>query len=313
MPSCAPSLAGGKWAPAGSASHGTVACSSEQLFQEWDYSAKCSPRCQWHVPGCLPISSSVARHCLAHQRDTPAWLVFVGDSQVRHLLKYAARWLGSPIGAAGVRTHSNNTRGSGTRDDWDHTTQEGVRLSYRFSGPDWSRFDRVRRNPAALEAFDEQTRKHRLIDAATAATATDSRQPDLLLFASSLWDVKCENIVKLASTVALSFQSGVPVVGWTLLPTYIGPLDRNGWPELAWNCEYEAAARINLSEAGPFRVLLDLKQIVAIESRPHLLRECPMLRRELYGLPAGDGVHWGVSVLDAWFQAAVLRALCHQV
>ena len=68
------------------------------------------------------------------------------------------------------------------------------------------------------------------------------------------------------------------------------------------------------------RRIFDLKEIAAAPgpaemrgalrvARPEAFRECHMLRRELYGLPGGDGVHWGPAVHDAWLQL-VLNAFC---
>ena len=34
-----------------------------------------------------------------------------------------------------------------------------------------------------------------------------------------------------------------------------------------------------------------------------------MVRRQLYGLPEGNGVHWGVAAHDLWVQS-VLNAIC---
>ena len=148
--------------------------------------------------------------------------------------------------------------------------------------------------------------------------AMTRRHPDLVVLATSFWAPTCERIRRLARTVADISDAGVvPVVVWALLGSYVGPLDKYEWPELKWACERAEAARLGarLATRRPKHAtrthtrVVDLKPLVALESRPELVEQCPMVRRELYGLAGGVGVHWGPAVLDAWLQV-ILRELC---
>lgn len=110
----------------------------------------------------------------------------------------------------------------------------------------------------------------------------------------------------------------------------IGPLDKFGWPERVWACEREHAARLapllahsrNVQRSPPSdrpvgipasgaleRLIIDPKELTAMDARPEQFARCPMIRRELYGLPHGDGVHFGPAVQDALWQA-LLNAVC---
>ena len=73
---------------------------------------------------------------------------------------------------------------------------------------------------------------------------------------------------------------------------------------MTWACERDVARAVE----GHAQVV-DLKLLAQMESRPQAFARCPMVRRELYGLPGGDGVHWGPAIQDAWAQL-LLHSLC---
>ena len=341
-------LPSGSWAPAG-LDGGTLLgeapkpCSAKELFSAGElYPRACRPRCWWQAeaascPGWRRVDAATARSCLRGQ-----WLLFAGDSQVRYFIRYLSRWLGlglrmGPGGTVGGHSHDDASAagGVGNRsamhyyDDWDldaplngssaDEVQEEhhpsrLRLSYRFVGPDVGRFERVVRDPHGLETFDEKTYKHHRQQQASSG---DRRRrlrtrssPDLLAVMSSIWTPTCDGLARMARLVGEAPAGRV--VSWGLQGSYVGPLDKFAWPERTWACENEAARALaarGRQQGQPLLQLLDLKLLVQMESRPEQFASCPMVRRELYGLPGGDGVHWGVAVQDAWAQL-LLHALC---
>lgn len=324
------------------------ACTAKELFSAGElYPRACRPRCWWQAeaancPGWRRVDAAAARTCLRGQ-----WLVFAGDSQVRYFIRYFARWLGlglrmGPGGTVGGHSHDESSAagGVGNRsalryyDDWDvdaplngslaadeskEVHSGRLRLSYRFVGPDIGRFERVVRDPHGLETFDEHTYKHRRQQPQTVPQTPigDPRRrlrtrssPDLLAVKSSIWTPTCDGLARLARLVG-EVHAG-RLVSWALQGSYVGPLDKFAWPETTWTCENEAARALaarSRQQGQPLLQLLDLKLLVQMESRPEAFASCPMVRRELYGLPGGDGVHWGVAVQDAWAQL-LLHALC---
>ena len=120
---------------------------------------------------------------------------------------------------------------------------------------------------------------------------------------------------RLAATVADASADGTArVIQWMLLGTYAGPLDKYDWPELSWLCERKAvgsaSASIMSHKRSAKRIqIVDLKPLVASELHPEMFEQCPMVRREMYGLAAGGGIHWGPALHDAWTQF-FLRELC---
>lgn len=133
------------------------------------------------------------------------WLVFVGDSQVRNLLRFLARSLGATRRMpesmrprpASVYNHSDKP--PSYYDDWDMETADdasSIRLSFRFAGGDWHKYDRVRRNPHELERYDMNKFKHVPAELPTLVRSQDSRgrRPDLIVFASSLWYPTCDRL-----------------------------------------------------------------------------------------------------------------------
>jgi len=243
-----------------------------------------------------------------------------------------------------------------------------VHLSFRFAGGDFSKYERVRRDPQRLERYDMKRMQHMNVVSTgdRRARAASQRRPDLLVFASSLWSPTCERLQQLASSFLDASTSGAAtLVQWVLLGSYGGPLEKFGWPETKWLCERTVAARTfariraagaaisqhggrtsaprkhekhrrsegsaavplpDLLEpstggttigqaatlaaaAGSRSQIVDLKPLVAAEIHPEIFEECPMVRRELYGLASGGGIHWGPAMHDAWTQIA-LHALC---
>ena len=102
----------------------------------------CGPRCHWQpeLAGCstVRIEPEEARQCLRGK-----WLTFVGDSQVRNLMRVFARWLGVYYRLpASMRpsTMNDSEAASNFYDDWDVATSDdpddATLLSFRFSGPE---------------------------------------------------------------------------------------------------------------------------------------------------------------------------------
>lgn len=364
-------------------------CSPVQLFEaNLRYPQLCGPRCWWQPPAECNASRIALRSCVQGK-----WLVFVGDSQVRNLMRFIARSLGATqrLPESMKPPPSSTEKPPNYYDDWDMESAvdaTSVRLSFRFSGGDYGKYERVWRDPHRLETFDLKalTHTHRtapsaapsserdalpvLRDAPGAAASSARRRPDLLVFASSLWSPTCESLRRLASTfVDASRVGAAAAVQWVLLGSYAGSLDKHGWPETKWLCERAAAAKAHaqlgatavpgsfgrrMSSGGETRhdarhdaghepssehaahskhrhtttgtaatvataandaalparsQIIDLKPLVASEVHPELFEHCPMIRRELYGLAQGGGIHWGPAMHDAWTQFA-LHALC---
>ena len=259
-------LTPGIWLPTNSTSQlHPRQCTAAELFAAGlRYPLACSPRCSWQPARAqleYPCSASMRRW----QRMTPQnserclqdkWLLFVGDSNVRNLLRYVARWLGvasqlpESMQAPGGSASSNSSGGGGggggagdhIYDDWDVEVHRALKLSFRFSGPDPTKYERVWREPATLEAFDIQQQRHhprspssRVLssahahvkhvhahtadgDGARRSVSPRQRAPDMIFFGSSLWSPTCASSGRIATAFTEAITSAeVPVVAWCLL------------------------------------------------------------------------------------------------
>ena len=318
LASCEASPAG-QWVPAAVAARNDTSgrgppppCSIAELFAAGlRYPLMCGPRCWFRPPSNCPYVRYDLRTCMRGR-----WLVFVGDSQVRNLLRFLARALGVsnrlPDSMRPPPTeHANeSSKPANFYDDWDMDSTDddttGVRLSFRFSGPDYGKYERVAANPHQLEVFDMNLLRHRP-SAPSLSSGGGVRRPDLLLFSSSFWTPTCDRHRRLGHTFVEASKEGVAAkMIWTLLGSYSGPLDKYDWPELTWGCERSEALRVEQALTRGKRThmgrILDMKPLMATETRPDLVAQCPMIRRELYGLSGGGGIHYGPAVLDAWTQ-----------
>jgi len=337
---------GGHWAPAveGNVTSTTPPCSAPDLFAAGlRFPQICGPRCHWQPPsqcGFIRIERDTVPACLRGR-----WIVVVGDSQVRNLCRFIARWLGIsrrlPESMRPERSMNETSPAapSSYYDDWDmHSTDDesGFELSFRFSGSDWSKYERVWRAPHQLETFDMKQLKHKgNLDSEARqpfVPLSRRRRPDLIVFSSSYWYPTCDRLERLADEFVSATHAGAAgAVEWALLGSYTGPLDKYEWPETKWACERAAAARAatRLLQTSPsnkgsrgggkegggtgsWSHILDLKPLVGLEVAPAAVFErCPMIRREMTGLASGGGIHWGPALLDTWTQI-ILHALCAQ-
>ena len=116
--------------------------------------------------------------------------------------------------------------GDATSEDGD----KGFRMSFRFSGSDWSKYERVWRAPHQLETFDMKKMRHKTsleVDSSLPVlSALHRRRPDLIVFASSYWTPTCDRIRGLADTFVNASLAGAASVAvqWVLLGAYAGPL-----------------------------------------------------------------------------------------